>query len=189
VTLEGQPRRLGKVTNRKPDVLPWAFERLQQCANLSSRKDRIAVATLELRSTHMPMLLPHQVTATLLTSYPDERIGHSIEEQVRSILNVKGISCKVELLSSRPPMKERRATVRLAKALSAVAEKWEIPLQRESSVWPSVAGLVPASTGVVCGLGPVARDIYTPQESVDRISLLQRTLLVAEFLMAKAQTQ
>jgi len=35
---------------------------------------------------------------------------------------------------------------------------------------------------VLCGLGPVARDTYTPDESVDRISLMQRTLLLAEFL-------
>jgi len=28
----------------------------------------------------------------------------------------------------------------------------------------------------------VARDLYTPQESVQRISLIQRTLLLAQFL-------
>jgi D-alanine-D-alanine ligase len=189
VTLEGQPKRLGKAATRKPEVLPWAFERLQECAGLSSRKDRIAVSTLDLRTTHMPMLLPHQVTATLLASYPDEKTADEIDERIRSILNGKGVSSKVELLSSRPPMKERRVTTRLAKALSAVAEKWEIPLKRESSVWPSVAGLVPASTGVVCGLGPIARDIYTPYEAVDRTSLLQRTLLLAEFLAGKARNQ
>jgi hypothetical protein len=82
-------------------------------------------------------------------------------------------------------MKERRVTARLAKSLENVASGWEIPLKRESSVWPSVAGLVPAAKGVVCGVGPVARDLYTPAESVDRISLIQRTLLLAEFLCEK----
>ena len=173
--------RLGK-TNRKPEVLGWAFDRLQRCASLSSRKDRIAVSTLELRTAHMPMLLPHQVTATLLVSYPDEKVADGIESRIREILNGKVVSWKLERISSRPPMKERRATDRLAKALETVAAKWDIPLKRESSVWPSVAGLVPASTGVVCGLGPAARNIYTPDESVDRVSLVQRTLLLAEFL-------
>jgi D-alanine-D-alanine ligase len=84
-------------------------------------------------------------------------------------------------------MKERRANIRLADALTAVAAEWDIPLKRESSVWPSVAGLVPTSTGVVCGVGPVARNIYTPDEAVDRISLLQRTLLLAEFLRSNAE--
>jgi hypothetical protein len=37
----------------------------------------------------------------------------------------------------------------------------------------------------VCGVGPVARALYTPDESVDRISLMQRTLLLAEFLCEK----
>jgi D-alanine-D-alanine ligase len=79
-------------------------------------------------------------------------------------------------------MKERRANARLIKAMENIAQQWEIPLRRESSVWPSVAGFVPASTGVICAVGPIARNIYTPEESVDRISLLQRTLLIAEFL-------
>ena len=79
-------------------------------------------------------------------------------------------------------MKDRRPSGRLARSLAKVAEKWEIPLERESSVWPSVAGLVPASAGAVCGVGPVARDLYTPHEAVDRISLMQRTLLLAQFL-------
>jgi hypothetical protein len=34
----------------------------------------------------------------------------------------------------------------------------------------------------VCGLGPVARDLGTPQEAVQRISLVQRTLLLADYL-------
>ncbi|NQU19665.1 MAG: ATP-grasp domain-containing protein [Candidatus Nealsonbacteria bacterium] len=181
VRIEGEPIRLGR-PHSKLRALPWAFDKLQQCTNLTSRKDRIAVATLDLQTAHMPMLLPHQVTASLLVSYPDEKVGDRVEGQIREILTGKGISCKLEPLSARPPMKERRATVRLAKAVEAVAQQWEIPLKRESSVWPSAAGLVPASTGVLCGLGPVARDTYTPDESVDRISLMQRTLLLAEFL-------
>jgi hypothetical protein len=84
-------------------------------------------------------------------------------------------------------MKERRTTTQLARRLAQVAEEWEIPLKRESSVWPSVAGLVPAKTVCVCGVGPVARDVGTPHEAVQRISLVQRTLLLAEFLARDKQ--
>jgi D-alanine-D-alanine ligase len=181
LTIEGDPIRLGKAKKR-PEALPWAFDKLRACAELSSRTDRVAVATLDLRTTHMPMLLPHQVSCTLLVSYPEEKVADRIEERIRTIVAGKDIRTKLELLSARPPMKERRANTRLAKMLSDVAAEWEIPLKRESSVWPSVAGLAPASTGVVCGIGPVARNVYTPDESVDRISLMQRTLLLAEFL-------
>jgi len=79
-------------------------------------------------------------------------------------------------------MKERRNNLGLARSLAAVAQKWEIPLAQESSVWPSVGGLVPPRIPVVCGAGPVSKDLYTPQEAVNRASLIQRTLLIAQFL-------
>lgn len=79
-------------------------------------------------------------------------------------------------------MKERRKNLQLAKELSSVADTWEIPLALESSLIPSVGGLVPAKVPVVCGVGPVARDLNTPQEAVSRASLVQRSLLMAEFL-------
>jgi D-alanine-D-alanine ligase len=53
----------------------------------------------------------------------------------------------------------------------------------QSSVLPSVAGLVPEKVPVICGFGPVAKNRYTPQEAVSRISLIQRTLLLSEFLV------
>ena len=123
------------------------------------------MGVLDLKTNHMPMLLPHQVTATLLVSYPDEKAGDAVEQQLRDILKHKGVSWQLEKLSSRPPMKERRATARLAKSLEDVAGRWEIPLKRESSVWPSVAGLVPAAKGVVCRAlqrAPASRDRMAP---------------------------
>ena len=44
--------------------------------------------------------------------------------------------------------------------------------------------LVPATTAVVCGLGPVCKDIYTQHESVGRSSLMKRTLLLAQYLLS-----
>ncbi len=64
-----------------------------------------------------------------------------------------------------------------------LAQRWEIPLETESSIWPSVAGLALDPAGVVCGLAPVARDLYTPHEAVQRISLVQRALLLAQFIL------
>lgn len=55
-------------------------------------------------------------------------------------------------------------------------------MARGSSAWPSVAGLVPSRTPCVCGLGPVAFDVQTPHERVQRISLVQRTLVLADYL-------
>ena len=46
-----------------------------------------------------------------------------------------------------------------------------------------MAGLATGATPVVCGVGPAAIETFTAQEAVQRISLVQRTLLLAQFLM------
>jgi D-alanine-D-alanine ligase len=133
------------------------------------------------------MLLPHRVVGTLLITFPDEEVADQIEAQMREILGKGGPKWKLVLDSNRPPMKDRTNSTRLAKTLLDVAEKWEIPLKRESSTLPSVAGVVPAKTACVCGIGPVAHNLGMPSESVSRISLVQRTLLLAEFLAAQLE--
>jgi len=182
---EGTPKRLGKV-GKKPDVLRWVSAKLDTLAGLSSAKDRLTVAASNLHTHAFPMLLPHVVDVTLMVSYGDESVAEQTEVNMREILAKDGIRWELEMLSDRPPMKNRAANRRLAEALAGVAAHWEIPFDCESSLWPSVAGLVPAGTPVVCGLGPVARDLYQPHEAVSRISMLQRTLLLAEFLAKEA---
>ena len=70
----------------------------------------------------------------------------------------------------------------MSKALETVARELEIPLKRTSSAWPSVAGLVPAKVDCLCGIGPVAKELRSPDECVQRVSLVQRTLLLADYL-------
>jgi len=179
--VEGKPKRLGQ-HQKTPDVLLWFCEKLQELSGLSSRKNRISLSAVDIKTDVFPMLLPHRVTANLMLSYPDQKVADDIEEKMKEILSMKGLKCKLESISDRPPMKERRNNLGLARSLAAVAQKWEIPLAQESSVWPSVGGLVPPRIPVVCGLGPVSKDLYTPQEAVNRASLIQRTLLIAQFL-------
>ena len=66
--------------------------------------------------------------------------------------------------------------------LRGIAAEWDIPIDRESSLLPSVAGLAPEGTAVVCGIGPSAVNPFTAQEAVQRMSLVQRTLLLAAYL-------
>ncbi len=104
---------------------------------------------------------------------------------MREILASGNFNHQLEVVSDRPALENQAQNKRLAAELAEIAANWEIPFGQESALWPSAAGLVPASTAVVCGLGPVAKDLYTPNEAVERISLLQRTLLIAEFLATK----
>lgn len=181
LVVEGEPQRIGRAT-RKLDALRWTSARLGQCAALSSRKERIAVVTLDLRAEHLLMHAPHRAEASILVTFPDDRSANRVEEQMKELLGKPGVHWNLELVAHRPAMPERRPGVRLAKRLEAIATSWDISLKRSSSAWPSVAGLVPAGTPCVCGLGPVRRDSGTPQEAVQRITVIQRTLLLADFL-------
>jgi D-alanine-D-alanine ligase len=118
----------------------------------------------------------------MVLSYNDAMLADGVEEQMRELFKQTTFKWNLERVSDRPPMKERRNSLQLSKPLGEVAQKWEIGMSEESSVVPSAGGLVPDNIPVLCGIGPVAKDLYTPQEAVNRISLIQRTLLIAEFL-------
>jgi len=181
INVETKPIRLGKLVKNQ-DALTWLQEKTAGFAELSSKKERLTVAVIDMKTEAFRMFLPHRVSATVIISYLDSRSADRAEEAIRKICSTKKLRCIIEKISDRPSMKERRKNLQLAKELSSVADTWEIPLALESSLIPSVGGLVPAKVPVVCGVGPVARDLNTPQEAVSRASLVQRSLLMAEFL-------
>jgi D-alanine-D-alanine ligase len=182
LVVEGPPRRPAHAS-RGANTLLWFSERLIKIAKLSSRGEKIAVGATNVRTSGSPMLLPNRLTADILMSYLDSKRADNAENQIREILGKNALKWRLELVSDRPSMKNRVANQRVAKAILNVADEWGIELHADSSVWPSVGGLVTGKTGVVCGMGPVARNLYTPQESVSRISLIQRTLLLAQYLL------
>jgi D-alanine-D-alanine ligase len=181
LVVEGQPHRLGK-QSKAPETLLWFNEKLMNLTALSSRKDFLSLNAVDVKTESFRMLLPHRITATLMITYLDSKVADTLEEKMKALLGKKELRWSLEKVSDRPPMKERRTNLKLAKSLMDTAQKWEMPLEQESSLLPSVGGLVPTKIPVVCGIGPVARDLYTPQEAVNRISLIERTLLMAEFL-------
>jgi len=189
LTIEGEPRRLGQRT-RRPEVLLWASQKLQDIVRVAKPKDRLAVSALEFKSDHYPMLVPHRVHMTLMLSYVDEKAAGKAEREIKTILKSDSrYDILFEAISDRPPLKQRSANVRLAQSLKMTAGEWDIPLKQDTSLWPSVGGLVPARIPVVCGLGPVAKYFYTPREAVSRTNLVQRTLLLAEFLAAQTKNR
>jgi D-alanine-D-alanine ligase len=179
--IEGEPKRLGKFV-RQTEVFLWTSQKLAEIARLSSKKDRLAVSTLGIQSERFPMLLPHRIHVNLLLNYYQAQKAVETEQKIREILKGSRYKISLELISDRPPMKERRADTRLAHSLETIAKEWEIAWSKDTSLWPSVGGLVPSKAAVVCGLGPSSRDLYLPKEAINRTSLIQRTLLLALFL-------
>ncbi|HSG98947.1 MAG TPA: ATP-grasp domain-containing protein [candidate division Zixibacteria bacterium] len=179
---EAEPQRPGKA-HKKPDLLAWLGKRLNQISGLSARKERVSASCVDIHSESYPMLLPHRVTARLMVTYMQKSAADAVEKRMRELLGTRDVKWDLQLIIDRPPQVDRPRNRRLLKSLHDVATRWDIPLSNESSVWPSVAGLAPASTATVCGVGPVARNLYTPHEAVQRISLMRRTLLLAQFML------
>jgi hypothetical protein len=167
----------------KSDLVKWVCMKIDKISSLSSRKDRVSVSGLEISTQAYPMLLPNHAVATILVTYPNTRKLAQIESEIKSILDEDGVSYFLDMISDRPPLNERKINSALYRELKSVADKWEIELDTDSSLIPAPSGLVPASTPVICGTGPIATNVYTPYEGVDRFSVMQRTLLLAQYLL------
>ena len=182
--VEGDRLSPGQIGRRRT-VVGWTCEKLLDMGRINSPKKRISIATLDLRTERHAMFVPHRVEASLMMSYLAAAQADEAEAAMRAALGRGGPRWRLQRLDDRPPMAERSGNRRLVEALEAAAARWEIPLERESSAWPSVAGLVPDDTAVVCGMAPVTKDRGTPDEAVQRISMVQRTLLLSEYLIGQ----
>jgi len=180
--VEGKSLRLGQ-SGRSAEVMRVLYGKLDEVSALSNRKARVALSTMDIDTEAFPMRLPHRVRVTIQVSYPDLAKARELDRELKRILRGGGVQWDLVMVSDRPPMQDRRNNQTLVKQLKGIAGEWDIALGSESSLWPSVAGLVPESVPVVCGVGPVAQDLYTSREAVSRISLVQRTLLLTQFLL------
>lgn len=187
--ITGSVRKLGQVTKR-PEALRWAWEQLEKCCELSTRKGRVAVSVSSLRTTGYQNLLPHEIAGTIVINYLDPAVADAVEANIRDILGKgrDGLKVRLELISERPAFQKRDCSSPLIAAMRTAAERWELPFVEDSSLLPSVAGLVPADVAVLCGVGPAATETFTASEAVERISVVQRTLLLAQFLLAETET-
>jgi D-alanine-D-alanine ligase len=186
--VEGPVRKLGQVSKR-PEVMRWLWERLEAVCALSSRKDRVAVSVGSLKTSSYQNLLPHEVNGTVLLNYLDERVADRVVAAMRKLLESSkdGFKASLNLMSDRPPMVRRPENEPLLASIKEAANRWELPFDEDSSLLPSVAGLVPAGTPVVCGIGPAATEAFTTHEAVERIGVVQKTLLLTQFLMTESK--
>ncbi|MCK5940834.1 MAG: ATP-grasp domain-containing protein, partial [Planctomycetes bacterium] len=86
--IRGSSRRPGQ-GGRQPDVLRWAWERLERCCALSSRRERVAVSVSELRTRGFQNLLPHEVVGQVVVSYLESDVADKICAQVKDLLHEK----------------------------------------------------------------------------------------------------
>jgi len=182
LTIKGKLRVPGEPYPNS-DTLIWTVHRLHELTDALCRREGVTVDFVGMETEGFPMRSPHKIHMTMLVGYLDSQKADESIERVRKILNGSRFKIRLELISDRPPMKKRPVNRDLALSLEKVAVDWDIPLQIDTSVWPCAGGLVPKGIPVVGGIGPIARDMYTPHEAVNRTSLIQRALLLAQFLI------
>lgn len=183
LVVEGEARRLGQ-PGKRLETARWTLDKIDKMVALSNRKEGLAVGLIDFSMRRYPLRLPHICRAELTVNFLDNKTAVTAEEEMRRILGKeKNNEWILEKVSVRPPMKNKGKNKQLLTTFLDLAKQWDIPLDKKASLWPSIAGLVPESSGVLCGIGPVAQDLYTPQESIKRISLLQRTLLLTQYLL------
>ncbi|WP_419663042.1 peptidase M20 [Desulfosarcina variabilis str. Montpellier] len=92
-------------------------------------------------------------------------------------------TCKVEILSGRPPMPANEANERLYRHIAHIARHLKIPIGSEFRSGVSDANFIDqAGTPVIDGLGPIGAGDHSPREYMVKDSLPQRTLLLASVL-------
>ena len=182
-TLEvtGKPIRPAQTTRRQATTR-WTIAKLERIAQLTSRNKPVSVSILDLSTQGYALHLPHQVKAGILITYRETKQAAALEKEIRAILGRGGCRWELTMDWDRPPMPETPENAALLEKLNEVADHHGMSFQRTTSSVASLAGLVGASTPCLCGVGPTTQGRGTPGENIERISLIERTLVLAEFL-------
>lgn len=182
LNVDGAAARIGQAM-KKTDALRWSLSRLTELSELSSAKERVSVLPVDIMSRRTPMRLPHSVSCALLVTYPKQDVADKLEADIRKVLGKESLRWRLELVSDRPPMMDTSKKKGMVKDIMEIAKIWDIPIKAKSSAQPSAAGLAPQNTEVLCGLAPGCHSLYTDYESINRHALVQRTLLLTQYLL------
>ncbi|SCY88866.1 M20/M25/M40 family metallo-hydrolase [Alkaliphilus peptidifermentans] len=185
IVVEGDPLRIGYRSNQI-DVLSYFIQKAEKLKEISSSDKKITVAVQDVHSERYSVLLSHRVRATLYITFLDEKLAKDAEEQIRNIFksSSKGIQCYIEKLVERPPFIKNKNNLLISR-FTNIAEKWNIPFGMESSLLATAAGEINSNIPVVCGFAPASKGLYTPNEAIHRRELVERTLLLAMYLLGE----
>ncbi len=187
ILVEGAFKRIGS-HGQTDDLMSWFLNRADQVGALSRPEEKLTVALQEIYSERYSMLLPHRIRATIYVTFLDPALADQAELELKQLLAVNQNDpdkpdIYLERLEERPPLNRSASTELLVKELQKISENWNLPFGAESSLLPSAAGEIPEGIPVICGFGPASRDMFTPHECIHRGELLQRILLLTQYLL------
>ena len=160
----------------------WTIAKLESIAQLTSRSKAVSVSILDLSTQGYALHLPHQVKAEIMITYQQSDRADAVEKEIRTILGRRGCRWELTMDWDRPPMPETPDNAALLDKWNDVADYHGLSFERTTSSIASLGGLAGESVPTLCGVGPAAQSRGTPNESVERISLIERTLVLAEYL-------
>lgn len=186
--VEGAAQKPG-FKGRRRAALPWTLERVNELFASAHRPGATDLTLERIESRGYPNLQPYRVDLSVICSYKRSEAADRVNAEVQRLFegSKEGVRVFLEPVIDRPEYTAGSGDKQLGEALCQAAQRWQIELAAASALLPSVAGLVPGEVPVVCGVGPAAFESYTTSESVNRLSLMQRTLVLSEFLLSLAE--
>ncbi len=185
VVVEGTPKRIG-AKNYTVNALDYLLSKTQELKVLDQKSPLLSVSVQNIETSRYALLVPHRVSATVIVTYTDPQKAKDAEKSIHKLFQSRqrGIKTYFEKLEERPPMLKKEGTKELLKKFEAIAEEWKLPFTSESTLLPSAAGMVDDKTPVICGMAPSTKNLYTPTESINRTELVQKTMLLTQYLLA-----
>ncbi|MFP4077706.1 MAG: M20/M25/M40 family metallo-hydrolase [Candidatus Izemoplasmataceae bacterium] len=186
VLIEGKPLRVG-TENKPANAMTYVLGKLTSLEALSKENKLLTISLQDLTTTRYSMLIPHKVTATIYITYVDGTLIKDIENKVQKLFKdgAKGITTHVEKLEERPPFVKSVENDALIEAFAKIAGMWNIPFASESTLLPSAGGIIPPGKAVLCGMAPGSKKLYTPEESINRTEWVQKTMILAQYLLSQ----
>jgi len=185
IIIEGTPLRIG-TENMASNAMAFMLDRLPKLDALSKADKQLSISVQNLDSTRYSMLIAHKVTATVYITYVDGSKAKTAENALRDLFKTtnKNITTFVEKLEERPPLVAASSTKTLIDTFKTIGDAWSLPFDTESTLLPSAGGIINPQKAVLCGMAPATKRLYTPEESINRTEWVQKTMLMAQYLLS-----
>ncbi len=183
--VERDTDRVGSKSGTK-DAYQWFSERFEKLQDFVQPIRRVDLSVKDIHMSSYTMMRPHQMEAILYLSYLDQAKANEMEDEIKKAFKTtsRSFHCTIAKLEERPPMMKRGSQKALVDKMEELAKEWNLPFDTDSSLIPTAAGDIPGQIPVVCGLSPSSKGLYTPLECINRRELVEKTLLLCQYLIA-----
>jgi len=151
--------------------------------SLNDHKKGITVNVGKIKGGIGSNTVPENSTAFIDFRFSSIEDKKYLEDKIKDIVkkqHTPNTSCKVEILTSRPPMNQCTANRELFDTIKDVAKSLNLPLKEKFRSGVSDANFIAhQNIPVIDGLGPIGGKDHSEDEYMIKESLLQRTALLA----------